>query len=116
MPTVTVNGQTAFYEECTENYEKALATNARIDAVASELEDYLKDYSKISEYSGNALDPTGSLYSSISSSIQSISTLSGSFNGSFSAMKAENLVEAKKIDDEITEQNRQNAIASLGSN
>ena len=114
MPTVNINGMIATYEECTENYEKALATNGQIDAVASELEGYVKDYDKIIEASSD-LDSEGSLYGGIVASVAQISSVANGIEGSFSAMKAENLMEAKKIDDEITEQNRQNAIASLGT-
>lgn len=115
MPTINVGGILVSYEECTENYEKALATNGQIDSVAAELEYYLNAYSKIEDKSSSALDNDSSLYNGIMSSVAQIKTLSGSLEGSFSAMKAENLSEAKKIDDEITEANKQAAIASVGN-
>lgn len=113
MPTVVVNGTSVFYEECTENYEKALATNGKIDAIAGELKEYLKKYDSILEKSASSLSPDSSLYAGIMASVSQIGSKAGSIEGSFSAMKAENLVEARKIDAQITEQNKRNAITGI---
>ena len=76
MPTINVGGILVSYEECTENYEKALATNGQIDSVAAELEYYLNAYSKIEDKSSSALDNDSSLYNGIMSSVAQIPSLS----------------------------------------
>lgn len=113
MAYVTVNGESASYIECTENYEKALETNREIDAVADSVTSYKRIIDDILSNSTQVLSSEGNLLGGISSSIAQINSLISMWEGSYPAMQADNIEEAKLIDEEITASNRQAAINSL---
>ena len=113
MAVVTYNGASATYSECTENYNKALATNRLIDGIADNISSYKKIITGINTDCTNNLVLTSSLMSGIRSSVTRVNSLISSFEDSCSAMKESNIEEAKKLDDKITEENRNRALNSL---
>ena len=110
MEYVNYNGVTKGYEVCTENYEKALATNGQIDGVAASVSEYKAGLSEILADSNNTLDSGKNLSKGISSSIAQLNSILGLWEGSYPTMQEENLEEAKKIDDEVTEANKNAAL------
>jgi len=116
MAVVTYNGASATYSECTENYNKALATNRLIDGIADNISSYKRIITGINTDCTNNLVLTSSLMSGVRSSISRVNSLISSFEDSCSAMKESNIEEAKKLDDKITEENRNRALNNLKQN
>ncbi len=113
MAIVTYNGASANYAECTDNYNKALEANRLIDGIADNISSYKKTIKDINTDCTNNLKPDCTLLSGIRNSIVEINTLIKAWEDSYPAMKESNLEEAKKVDEEITNANREQALNGL---
>ncbi len=106
MAYIEYRGVRKYYEECKENVEKAKVANAQLDEALAMIESYVGSIKNVGKgVSGSGANIVEGVNLCTSAVISEASKLSGSV----AAMQADNLKEAKKVDDGITLANKQQA-------